>query len=124
MRGRLDSLQPLTLLVSARARADGREQLAIDLDSIAAYRRELLAAEYHLRPPGPLRIAGMDGATLHRASHHPEEAVGLPHLVPDGSYPEVMHWLNWLRHRRCAQPPRQPNLPPRAAHRSSRPRRG
>jgi ethanolamine utilization cobalamin adenosyltransferase len=97
LRGRLDSLQALTLLVAARARAEGREGLAADLDTVAAYCRELLAAEYHLRPPGELRLAGLDEETLHHASHHPEEAVGLPHLVPDASHPEILHWLNWLR---------------------------
>ena len=95
LRGRLDSLQAPTPPVCARARADGRQQLATDLDSIAAFCRALPDAEHHLRPPGPLRIAGMDEATLHHASHHPEEAVGLPHLAPDGSHPEVLHRLNW-----------------------------
>jgi ethanolamine utilization cobalamin adenosyltransferase len=97
LRGRLDSLQALTLLVAARARADGWVELAGDLDTVAAYCRELLAAEYQLRAPGALRVAGLDEDTLHHASHHPEEAVGLPHLVPDASHPEILHWLNLLR---------------------------
>jgi ethanolamine utilization cobalamin adenosyltransferase len=97
LRGRFDSLQALALLVAARARADGWGELAGDLDTVAAYCRELLAAEYHLRAPGPLRVAGLDEDTLHHASHHPEEAVGLPHLVPDAAHPEILHWLNLLR---------------------------
>jgi ethanolamine utilization cobalamin adenosyltransferase len=97
LRGRLDSLQALALLVAARARADGWAELGVDLDTVAAYCRELLAAEYHLRPPGALRLGGLDEDTLHHASHHPEEAVGLPHLVPDADHPEILHWLNWLR---------------------------
>jgi ethanolamine utilization cobalamin adenosyltransferase len=97
LRGRLDTLQALALLVAARARADGWPELANDLDTVAAYCRELLAAEYHLRAPGALRVAGLDEDTLHRASHHPEEAVGLPHLVPDATHPEILHWLNLLR---------------------------
>ena len=97
LRGRLDSLQALTLLVAVRARGDGWVELAADLDTVAAFCRELLAAEYQLRAPGELRVAGLDEAALHHASHHPEQAVGLPHLVPDASHPEVLHWLNWLR---------------------------
>jgi ethanolamine utilization cobalamin adenosyltransferase len=97
LRGRFDTLQALALLVAARARADGWPDLASDLDTVAAYCRELLAAEYQLRAPGALRVAGLDEDTLHHASHHPEEAVGLPHLVPDASHPEILHWLNLLR---------------------------
>jgi ethanolamine utilization cobalamin adenosyltransferase len=97
LRGRFDSLQALALLAAARARSDGWAELARDLDTVAAYCRELLAAEYQLRPPGALRLAGLDEDTLHHASHHPEEAVGLPHLVPDASHPEILHWLNLLR---------------------------
>jgi ethanolamine utilization cobalamin adenosyltransferase len=97
LRGRLDSLQALALLTAARATADGWSELAGHLGSVAAYCRELLAAEYHLRPPGALVIAGLDEEALHHASHHPEEVGGLDHLVPDGSHPEVLHWLNWLR---------------------------
>jgi ethanolamine utilization cobalamin adenosyltransferase len=97
LRGRLDSLHALALLVAARAQADGWGELAVDLGTVAAYCRELLAAEYHLRPPAPLELAGLDEDTLHHASHHPREAVDLDHLVPDASHPEMLHWLNWLR---------------------------
>jgi ethanolamine utilization cobalamin adenosyltransferase len=97
LRGRLDSLHALTLVTAARARADGWTELGGHLDTLAAYCRELLAAEYHGRVPGTVSVAGLDEATIHHASHHPEEAVGLPHLVPDASHPEVLHWLNLLR---------------------------
>jgi ethanolamine utilization cobalamin adenosyltransferase len=97
LRGRLDSLQALALLAAARANGDGWPELAAHLGSVAAYCRELLAAEYHLRSPGALEIAGLDEAALHHASHHPEEVVGVDHLVPDSSDPEVLHWLNLLR---------------------------
>ncbi|MFP4235858.1 MAG: hypothetical protein ACLFUG_13160, partial [Nitriliruptoraceae bacterium] len=97
LRGRFDTLHALTLVTAARARADGWEALGDDLDTLAAYCRELLAAEYHGRCPGPVAVAGLDEDTIHHASHHPEEAVGLPHLVPDGTHPEVLHWLNLLR---------------------------
>jgi ethanolamine utilization cobalamin adenosyltransferase len=97
LRGRLDTLQAFALLTAARAQADGWTDLADDLATVAAYCRELLAAEYQLRAPGALRVAGLDEDTLHHASHHPQEAVGLPHLVPDASHPEILHWLNLLR---------------------------
>ncbi|TVR21705.1 MAG: hypothetical protein EA387_09890 [Nitriliruptor sp.] len=97
LRGRLDTLQALTLAVGARARAEGHAETAGHLDTLAAYCRELLAAEYHGRAPGEIALAGLDEETIHHASHHPEEAVGLPHLVPDATHPETLHWLNLLR---------------------------
>ncbi len=97
LRGRLDTLHALALVVQARARADGWDRTAGQLDTIAAYVRELLAAEYQARPPGAVALAGLDEDTIHHASHHPEEAVGLPHLVPDDAHPELLHWLNLLR---------------------------
>ena len=97
LRGRLDSLHALTLAVAARARGEGYTDTAGHLDTLAAYCRELLAAEYHARAPGALALAGLDEATIHHASHHPQEAVGLPHLVPDATHPETLHWLNVLR---------------------------
>ena len=97
LRGRLDTLHALTLAVGARARAEGHEETAVHLDTLAAFCRELLAAEYHGRAPGAIALAGLDEDTIHHASHHPEEAVGLPHLVPDATHPETLHWLNLLR---------------------------
>jgi ethanolamine utilization cobalamin adenosyltransferase len=97
LRGRLDTLHALTLVVQARSRADGWDEIAEQLGTIAAFVRELLAAEYQGRPPGAIALAGLDEETIHRASHHPEEAVGLPHLVPDDTHPELLHWLNLLR---------------------------
>jgi ethanolamine utilization cobalamin adenosyltransferase len=97
LRGRLDTLHALTLVVQARSRADGWEETAEQLGTVAAFVRELLAAEYQGRPPGAIALAGLDEETIHHASHHPEEAVGLPHLVPDDTHPELLHWLNLLR---------------------------
>lgn len=97
LRGRLDTLHALSLAVGARARAEGFTETAGHLDTLAAYCRELLAAEYHGRAPGAIALGDLDEATIHHASHHPEEAVGLPHLVPDDAHPETLHWLNLLR---------------------------
>ena len=97
LRGRLDTLHALTLVVQVRSRAGGWDETAEQLDTIAAYVRELLAAEYQARPPGAIALAGLDEETIHQASHHPEQAVGLPHLVPDDTHPELLHWLNLLR---------------------------
>lgn len=97
LRGRLDTLHAPALVVQARARADGWDRTAGQLDTIAAYVRELLAAEYQARPSGAVALEGLAEDTIHHASHHPEEAAGLPHLVPDGAHPELLHWLNLLR---------------------------
>lgn len=97
LRGRLDTLQAWCLLAGSRALALDRPELAGHLDILAAYCRELLSAEYHLRAPGPLELAGLDADTLHAASHDPLGAVGIDHALPAIEHPELLHWCNLLR---------------------------
>lgn len=97
LRGRLDSLQALTLLTAAQARKAQQNVLAQGLDTLAAYCRELLSAEYHVRPPASLVVLGMDEAQLHEVSHHPDRYLGIPHLLPGAQDSELQHWLNVLR---------------------------
>jgi ethanolamine utilization cobalamin adenosyltransferase len=97
LRGRLDTLQGLCLLAGSRALAAGERELAGHLDTLAAYCRELMSAEYHGRLPEPLELAGMDEDALRAASHDPSAAVGIAHVVPALEHPELLHWLNVLR---------------------------
>ncbi len=97
LRGRLDTLQAWCLLAGSRALALDRPALAGHLDILAAYCRELLSAEYHLRAPGTLELAGLDADTLHAASHDPLGAVGIDHALPSIEHPELLHWCNLLR---------------------------
>jgi ethanolamine utilization cobalamin adenosyltransferase len=96
LRGKLDSLQALTLLAAARA-AETDPWLAKELATVAAYCRELLSAEYHAREVAPLVLGGLDEGQIHTATHAPESTFGVSHLIPDVGDPESLLWLNQLR---------------------------
>ena len=96
-RGRMDTLHGLTLLVGAQARAEDHPEIGGHLDTLAAYCREIISAEYHDRPVAPLTMAGTDEDTLRKASHDPDEALGLPHIVPMAEGPLLLLYLNYLR---------------------------
>lgn len=96
-RGKIDTLQSLCLLAAARAKALSCPALADYLDILAAYCREIMSAEYNERPVAPLTLAGVDEEAIHKATHHPEETFGIPHVIPTSSDPELLHWLNVLR---------------------------
>ena len=97
LRGRVDSLHALAMLCAAQARRVQLPELAGHLDSLAAYCREILSAEYHARPPASLSLAGYDEEALHQISHWPDRHLGLAHLVPGAGDHEIIHWLNVLR---------------------------
>ncbi len=96
-RGKLDTIQGLCLLVAARARTFNLPQLADHLDTLAAYCREILSAEYNGRSAAPIALAGLDEATLRKATHEPRQYVGIDHIVPGSEDHEILHWLNYLR---------------------------
>jgi ethanolamine utilization cobalamin adenosyltransferase len=97
LRGRIDSLHALTLLAASRAAADGRERLASDLGSVAAYCRELMSAEYNERPAASPELFDKDATALRDAGHDPQGAFGIGHAIPDPLSPELLHWLNLIR---------------------------
>ena len=97
LRGKLDSLHALALLIAARAGAEGREALMGQLRTLAAYCREIQSAEYAGRLVDPLVLDGRDEASVHAVTHDPDGHLGIPHVVPDEEDPEVLHWLSWLR---------------------------
>lgn len=96
-RGKLDSLQALCLLIAARARERDCPGLAAHLETLAAYCREMMSAEYNERPVAPLSFGEVDEAAIHQATHDPQSAFGIPHVMPSGDDPELLHWLNVLR---------------------------
>lgn len=96
-RGKMDSVQGLTQLVAARARAWQLPELARHLDTLAAYCREIVSAEYNDRTVAAIEVAGLDEAALREATHHPRKALGIPHLTPGPDDHEILHWLNYLR---------------------------
>jgi ethanolamine utilization cobalamin adenosyltransferase len=97
LRGKLDTLHAMALLAGSRARAQGLADLAGQLESVAAYSREILSAEYAARPAARLEIAGLDEDELRSVTHDPVGSLGVEHLVPESSDSEILLWLNWLR---------------------------
>ncbi len=96
-RGKMDTLHALVLLVGAQAREAKRTDLAGHLDTLAAYCREMMSAEYHERPVAPLTLAGVDEETLHEATHHPDAVLKVSHILPGAGDPALLLWLNYLR---------------------------
>jgi len=96
-RGRVDSLSALTMLTASVARRFELPELARQLDTLTAYCREIISAEYNLRPAAALTLLGKSEAELHEISHWPDKHLGLPHLVPGAHEHEILHWLNVLR---------------------------
>ena len=96
-RGRVDSLHALVMLTASVARRFELPDLAQHLDTLAAYCREIMSAEYNLRPVSPLTLLGKSEEDLHEISHWPDKHLGIPHLVPGPHDHEILHWLNVLR---------------------------
>ncbi len=96
-RGKMDTLHALFLLVLARAKASNLPGLAERLDTLAAYCREMISAEYHHRRVEPLVMGGLSEEEMHKATHDPEAVVGVGHVIPGPDDPEILHWLNLLR---------------------------
>jgi ethanolamine utilization cobalamin adenosyltransferase len=97
LRGRVDSMHALVMLTAALARRYQLRELAGHLDTLAAYCREIMSAEYHARPVAPLTLLGKAEDELHAISHWPDRHLGLPHLTPGPDDHEVLHWLNVVR---------------------------
>lgn len=96
-RGRVDSLHALVMLTSANALRFGLAELAKHLDSLAAYCREIMSAEYKHRQVAQLTLMGKNEEELHEISHWPDKYLGIQHLTPGPHDHEILHWLNVLR---------------------------
>jgi ethanolamine utilization cobalamin adenosyltransferase len=95
--GRVDGLQAQVMLTAAVARRFMLPELGRSLDSLAAYCRELLSAEYAFRPAAPLTLLGKTENELQEMSHWPDKYLGFQHLTPGPQDHEMLHWLNLLR---------------------------
>lgn len=97
LRSALDTLQATVLLAAHTARDSGAAATAARLDTLAAFVRELLAAEYQGRPAGQLVVDGLDDTALHAATHDPRGALGVDHLAPASTDAAVLLWCNLVR---------------------------
>jgi ethanolamine utilization cobalamin adenosyltransferase len=85
------------MLASAKARGFQMPALAGHLDTLAAYCREIMSAEYNLRSPAPLTLLGKSEEELHDISHWPDRHIGIQHIVPGAEDHEILHWMNVIR---------------------------
>ena len=97
LRGQVDMLHALVMLISAEAREKNLSLLAAHLDTLAAYCREIQSADYNNRPVSDLLLAGKPVEEIHAISHYPDQYLGIPHIVPGSADPAILHWLNYLR---------------------------
>ncbi len=97
LRGRVDSLLALVMLIQRIAKQEGQDALVRDLRTVAAYCRELTSAEYNERPVAQLHLKTWDAERIHEATHHPKSVLGIDHLTIDEDEPELQHWLNMAR---------------------------
>jgi ethanolamine utilization cobalamin adenosyltransferase len=97
LRGRVDSLHAIVMLTAATSRKFELPELAHNLDSLAAYCREIMSAEYNMRLVAPLVLMGKNEEELHEISHWPDRHLGINHIVPGPFDHEILHWLNVLR---------------------------
>jgi ethanolamine utilization cobalamin adenosyltransferase len=97
LRGQLDSLHAVILLVAAEARRYQLPKLAEALDTLAAYCREIQSADYHGRAAQALTLLGKNEAEIHQISHWPERHLGLPHVAPAPTDHAILCWLNLAR---------------------------
>lgn len=97
LRGRVDSLHALVLLIQRMARTAGQAGLARDLGTVAAYCRELTSAEYNERPVAELRLQSWDAEEIHKVTHDPKGSLGIEHLTIDENCAELQYWLNMAR---------------------------
>ncbi len=97
LRGRVDSLHAWVMLAAAKARGFQMASLASHLDTLSAYCREIMSAEYHARPVAPLILLGKREEELHEISHWPDRHLGIQHIIPGPEDHEMIHWLNVLR---------------------------
>lgn len=97
LRGRVDSLNAMVMLTAAEARRFQLPELGAALDTLAAYCREIMSAEYNLRPAASLVMLGKNENELHEISQWPGRHLGMAHIVPGPQDHEILHWLNVLR---------------------------
>jgi ethanolamine utilization cobalamin adenosyltransferase len=96
-RGRLDTLQAAALILGSMVRRQGEQKIADLIDTVCAYIREILSAEYNEREPAPLLINGLDESGIREVTHHPDAHLGVEHIVPSAGDDPVLLHLNQLR---------------------------
>ena len=99
LRGRLDGLQALIIVVQTGMDEPGGEKLLADLQELLEYVRQVLSAEVRETPFAAKHILGYAEAELRAASHHPQAHFGCGHILPSRQMGKAGALLNLLRTR-------------------------
>lgn len=95
LRGKLDSLEALVLLMQVKYRE--KKDFCRDLGSILLYLKEILGAEVKNQALGELSLFGLHQEELRRMSHNVREEFGMEHPIPNPSMGAAAMELNFLR---------------------------
>jgi ethanolamine utilization cobalamin adenosyltransferase len=96
-RGAIDSMTARILEVQLAMDKLGLPKLALELEEILSYVREILRAEVREYPLEFRPLLGMSAEELREKSHHPEKYFGLNHFAPRREHGEAVILLNTLR---------------------------
>jgi ethanolamine utilization cobalamin adenosyltransferase len=94
LRGRLESLHAVLMLVAAEARRYQLPQLAAHLDTLSAYCREIQSAQEDNRAvSATLSVAEKSAEEIAAMTQSPESTP----IVPAPEDHVILHWLNYLK---------------------------
>ncbi len=99
IRGRLDSLIAVTVLVQTQFDSQNRLPglLKSGLNDIKNWLWQILASDVSGEPVGALSAYGMNAEMIHAVSLDPQTYLGQGHIVPDAALGQNVALLNWLR---------------------------
>lgn len=95
LRGKLDELQAMILLIQVHCK--GELLLCRDLESVLEFVQGILRAEVLEKSLGDLSLFGLKQEELRRMSHRVKEEFGMDHPIPDCRMGETALLLNLLR---------------------------
>ncbi len=96
-RGRMDSLQAEILLCGSQARAQGKPELAENLEELLETARQIIQCDVLEKPWQERPLCGMTPEQLREHSHFPQKYYDQPHFMPDISDSPLLLRLNRLR---------------------------
>jgi ethanolamine utilization cobalamin adenosyltransferase len=97
LRGKIDSLTALILLIQSQAEQEAGQGLRDDLQEILSRVREILASEVKGEPVPEHTLLGLDNRQLREASQNVRQSVGIDHPIPQHTMSTMALQLNFLR---------------------------
>jgi len=96
-RGKLDYSEALLISIIIEVEQSGYRELALDLETILEYMRQMMRAEVTGEPLVPLSYRGLSAREIREHSHNPKKYYGVAHIFPQPRHGRVMAELNILR---------------------------